>query len=191
MAIPVFGTRLPSSGIFSCQDIRRERRERKGEEERGGDALLRHSITNPFQKCTQAGSPSRPIQTDEKAPTHRPRCVLGLSSNCPSVFAAAQTNKSRGLESEWLFPFPLGHPSYHLFWPTLGHSPPVQSRKLLTPVTLSVETLGTCLLAKAKKKNLFYKWLKLQPCSNRSYRLETGVMSQILKPNWVVPFILF
>ncbi len=57
MVIPDFGTRLPSSGIFSSQglNIRRERREgreRRGRE-RGGDALLRHSITNPFKNASR------------------------------------------------------------------------------------------------------------------------------------------
>jgi hypothetical protein len=146
--------------FFLRLNIRRERRE--GEVERGGHALLRHSITNPFQKCSQVRISVQAI--NEKAPTHRPRW---RSLVCPpmfvgsSVFAAAQTtqtNKSREARIRMAFsPFHSATTRFTTFSRlSLGHSfsttSPVQTKKnLLTPVTLSVETLGTYLLAKVKK----------------------------------------
>ena len=172
-------------------------REKRGREVESGHALLRHSITNPFQKCSQVGSPSRPLTKRHRPIDHvgGPWFVLQLFVGS-SVFAAAQTtqtNKSREARIRMAFsPFHSATTRFTTFSRlSLGHSfsttSPVQTKKnLLTPVTLSVETLGTYLLAKVKKNLL--KVLKLQPCSNRSYRLETGVMNCL---NWVVPFILF
>jgi hypothetical protein len=79
MVIPVFGTRLPSSGIFSSQGHIFEHSTR---EKRGGDALLR-------QKCSQVGSPSR----QRRRPSTT--LVFGLSSNC-----LCEQTINRGLESE-------------------------------------------------------------------------------------------
>ena len=156
--------------------------ERKGEEERGGDALLRHSITNPFNNALQEGSPSRPLTKRYRPST---TLVLGLSYNCWVFCLCGCPNhkqkhkQSRARIGVAFSPFPLP-PVLPPFLGSLGHSPPVQARTSHTS-----HALGRVIrdLSPGEEK-IFYK------CSNYNLAATARPVGNGCL-NSVIPFILF
>ena len=114
--------------IFPTIDTFDEREERKGEEERGDDALLRHSITSPFKNACRYGSPSRPLTK-----RHRPRWSMVCPPTVGWVFCLCgcpnqTTNKQSRARIRMAFPLSLLPSVLPPFLGSLGHSPPVQAR---------------------------------------------------------------